>query len=64
MYHHSITQEEINLVEERLTFIDEEGQPKQNETAQQWYERNVALVGEAEAIRRFKNKANNQRLGK
>ena len=64
MYHNTITQEEINLVEERLTFLNEEGIPTQNETAIEWYERNLALVGEAEAIRRFKNKANNQRLGK
>lgn len=59
-----MTKEEINLVEARLTCINEEGNPTQNETAIEWYERNVALVGEAEAVRRFKNKANNQRLGK
>jgi hypothetical protein len=84
MFSDLITQEEINLVEARLTFtsyeekkdhlgeiiLDENNKPiieevsKQNETAQQWYERNLALVGEKEAVRRFKNKANNQRLGK
>lgn len=64
MFSNKITQEEINLVEERLTFIDEEGNPTQNETAQEWYERNVSLVGEDKAIKRFKNKANNQKLGK
>ena len=64
MFSNLITQEEIQLVETRLTFLDEEGNPTQNETAQEWYERNLALVGEKEAVRRFKNKANNQKLGK
>lgn len=59
MIHNSITQKEIDAVNTRLTYIDNEtGLPKQNETAEQWYERNLALVGEAEAIKRFKNKAN------
>ena len=64
MFSSKITQEEIQLVETRMTFINEEGNPTQNETAIEWYERNVSLVGEKEAVRRFKNKANNQRIGK
>ena len=57
-FHNIITQEEINLVEERL---EKQGF---EETAQAWYDRNVNLVGEEQAVRRFKNKANNQRIGK
>ena len=61
MFHNSITEAEIAAVRHRLNegMYDEEGRPLWNETAEEWYARNVALVGEEMATARFKEKAAN-----
>ena len=59
MFHSSITEAEIAAVRRRLNegMYDEAGRPLWNETAEEWYARNVALVGEEIATSRFKEKA-------
>ena len=56
----SITSEEIEAVRNRLNegMNDSKGNPIWNETAEQWYQRNVATAGEDIAVSRFKAKAN------
>ena len=56
-FYNTITQAEIDAVNQRLTKTDIDGNEYQTETAQQWYDRNVGLVGETKAIERFKKKA-------
>ena len=59
MFHNSITEAEIAAVRHRLNegMYDDKGHPLWNETAEEWYARNVALVGEDAAVERFKDKA-------
>lgn len=55
----TITEAEIIAVRLKLREgeINEMGLPAWVETAEEWYDRNVALVGEDEAVKRFKAKA-------
>lgn len=60
MFHSSITNEEIQAVRNRLNEGKyDNDKPLWSETAEQWYNRNIALVGEEEAVKRFKEKAAN-----
>ena len=60
MFHNSITEAEIAAVRNRLSEgkNDSNGNPMWNETAEEWYQRNVASAGEDIAVSRFKAKAN------
>ena len=58
-FNETITPEEIASVRLKLREgqVDEDGRQAWIETAEEWYQRNVALVGETEAVKRFKAKA-------
>ncbi len=58
-FNETITPEEIAAVRLKLREgqVDEDGRQAWIETAEEWYARNVALVGESEAVKRFKAKA-------
>ena len=59
-FNSSITEAEISAVRTRLNegVTDEDGKSICVETAEQWYQRNVATAGEDIAVSRFKAKAN------
>lgn len=59
MFHDSITEAEIAAVRRRLNegVCDDKGNPMWNETAEEWYARNVENAGEETAVKRFKAKA-------
>lgn len=57
--HKTITQLEISAVDGTIGFHEDvHGNLIKNETPEAWYNRNVSLVGEDEAVKRFKAKAN------
>jgi len=60
-FNETITPEEVAAVRLKLREgeINEYGNPAWIETAEEWYARNVALVGEEIATSRFKEKAAN-----